>query len=130
MGCFDGAEMCEIVGTYILNQRKEIFQHHSFGLNRDNGFAVAKSLSGLEIKRMKKKINKIFKDCRLKITIKGDLRIVIFLDVTFSLHKNTYELYRNRIPPCLHQYKFKPPTKHNTGIAQIHQKKVIRILVQ
>ena len=46
---------------------------------------------------MKEKIIKIFKDCEFKITIKGDLRIVYFLDVTFSSHKNTCDPYRNWI---------------------------------
>ena len=32
IGCFDGAEVCEFVGTYILNQLKDIFQHHSIEL--------------------------------------------------------------------------------------------------
>ena len=86
--------MCELVGTYILNQLKDTFQHHSAGLYRDDGLAVVKGLSGPEIERMKKRIIKIFKDCGLKITIKGDLKIVNFLDVTFDLHKNTYEPYR------------------------------------
>ena len=32
MGCFDGAEVCKLVGTYILNHLKDTFQHHSVGL--------------------------------------------------------------------------------------------------
>ena len=94
IGCFDGTEACEIVGTYILNQLRDTFQHHSVGIYRDDGLAVVKGLSGPEIERMKKRIIKIFKDCGLKITIKGDLKIVNFLDVTFNLHKNSYEPYR------------------------------------
>ena len=27
-GCFDGAEVFELVGTYILNQLKDCFQHN------------------------------------------------------------------------------------------------------
>ena len=38
---------------------------------------------------MKKRVIKTFKDCGIKITIKGNLKIVNFLDVTFNLHKNT-----------------------------------------
>ena len=79
--------MCELVGTYILNQLKDTFQHHSVVLYRDDGPAVVKDLSGPEIERMKKRFIKIFKDCGLKITIKGDLKIMNFLDVTFNLQK-------------------------------------------
>ena len=72
MGCFDGAEVCKLVDTYILNQLQHTFQHHSVGLYRDDDLAVVKGLSGPEIERMKKRIIKMFKDCGLKITIKGD----------------------------------------------------------
>ena len=80
MGCFDGAEVCKLVGTYILKQLKDTFQHHSVGLYRDDGIAVMKVLSGPEIERVKKRIIKTFKDCGLKINIKGDLKIVNFLE--------------------------------------------------
>ena len=102
MGCFDGAEVCELVGTYILNQLKGTFQHHLVGLYRDDGLAAVKGLSGPEIERMKKRIIRIFKDCELKITIKGDLKIVNFLDATFNLHKNTYEPYRKPDNQCVY----------------------------
>ena len=54
MGCFDGAEVCKLVDTYILNQLQHTFQHHSVGLYRDDDLAVVKGLSGPEIERMKK----------------------------------------------------------------------------
>ena len=56
MGCFVGVEVCELVGTFILNKLKNIFQNNIFGLNRDNELAVIKGLSGLEIERLKKNI--------------------------------------------------------------------------
>ena len=94
MACFDGAEVLELVGTYILNQIKDTFAQHSVGVYRDDDLAVVKGLSGSEIERIKKGIVEVFKDCGLKISIKGELKIVNFLDVTFNLHKNTYEPYR------------------------------------
>ena len=49
MSCFDGAEVCEPVGTYILNQLKDTFPHYSVGLYRDDGLTVVKGLPGPEI---------------------------------------------------------------------------------
>ena len=94
MACYHGAEVHKLVGTYILNRLKDIFQHHSVGLYRDGDIVVVKGLSGPEIERMKKRVIEMFKDYGLKITIKGDLKIVNFLDMTFNLHKNTYKPYR------------------------------------
>ena len=36
MGCFEGAEACERVNTYILNQIKDNFEGHSLGVYRDD----------------------------------------------------------------------------------------------
>ena len=108
MGYFDEAKVCELVGKYILNQLKE-----TFGLYRDDGLAVVKGLSRPEIGGMKKRVIKIFKDCRFKITIKVNLKIVSSLDVTFNLHKNTYEPYRkpDNQPVYINVNSNHPPTK-------------------
>ena len=39
MGSFDGAEVCELVGLFILNSLQERFGEN-VGLYRDNGLAV------------------------------------------------------------------------------------------
>ena len=46
VGCFDGAEVCELVGTFILNKLKNVFQNNTFGLYGDDGLAVIKGFSG------------------------------------------------------------------------------------
>ena len=94
MGCFDGEEVCELVGTFILNKLKNVFQNNTFGLYRDDGLAVIKGLSGLEIERLKKHVVKTFKDCGLNITIETNVHTVNYLDGTFYLQKDTYLPYR------------------------------------
>ena len=42
MGCLDGSEVCELVGSYILDQVNQLFEYHSVGLYRDNGLAILK----------------------------------------------------------------------------------------
>ena len=37
MGCYDGAEVCELVGIYILNNRSNIIDKGCIGLYRDGG---------------------------------------------------------------------------------------------
>ena len=63
-------------------------------LDRDNGLTVLKGLSGPKTERLKKKVIKVFKHCGLEITIKANLYLVDFLDVTFDLCNITYEEYR------------------------------------
>ena len=112
MGCFDGAEVCELVGTFIFNKLKNVFQNSTFGLYRDDGLAVIKGLSGPEIERLKKNIVKTFKDCGLNITIEANLHTVTYLDVTFDLGKGVYLPYRkpdNR-PVYINSCSNHPPT--------------------
>ena len=94
MGCFDGADTCEHVGTFILYKLKNVFQNNTFGFYRDDGLAVIKVLSGPEIDRQKKNVVKTFKDYGINITIEANLHTVNYLDVTFDLRKGTYLPYR------------------------------------
>ena len=67
MGCFDGAECCELVGAYILNLLGECMDKNSIGLYRDDGLGVFENLSGPQIERKKTNILKVFKDSGLKL---------------------------------------------------------------
>ena len=103
MGCFDGTEVCELVGTFILSKLKNVFQNNTFGLYRDDGLAVIRGLSGPEIKRLKKNVVKTFKGCGLNITIEANLHTVNYLDKTFDLRKDTYLPYRKPDNPVIKQ---------------------------
>ena len=94
VGCFDGAEVCDLVGIYSLNLLKTIIRKENVGLYRDDGLGIIRNSSGPEIDRMRKQIIKVFKECGLNIVIKMNLKTVDFLDVRFNLTNNTYEPYR------------------------------------
>ena len=40
MGSFDGAEVCELVGLYLLNKIKPLLDSNNIGLCRDDGLAI------------------------------------------------------------------------------------------
>ena len=83
MGSFDGAEMCELVGCYLLSLLTERYEQN-IGLYRDNGLAVFNKMPQ-EIEKIKKELCKIFRENDLKITIEANKTIVNFLDVTLDL---------------------------------------------
>ena len=68
MGAFDGAEVCELIGLYIISTINESMKFESIGLYRDDGLAVLKSATGSESERMRKRLIKIFQDNDLSIT--------------------------------------------------------------
>ena len=56
MGCHDGAEICEVVGTFILNKATPIMQEqNNIGLYRDDGLGIFRNLSRPNIERKKKR---------------------------------------------------------------------------
>ena len=46
MGCFDGAEVCEVIGVYILHLLKTVMRKENVGLYRDDGLGILRSSSG------------------------------------------------------------------------------------
>ena len=116
MGCYDGAECCEIVGSYILNLISNILYKELVGLYRDDGSAKVRNLCGPEIERKRKAIIKLFKECGLNITIKTNLKIDNFLDVEMNLDTGTYRPYRkpDNIPVCINRKSnpHTPPLPH------------------
>ena len=94
MGAFDGAEVCELVGIFLLSQLVETCSKENIGLYRDDGLAVFENISGPQAEKIKKKFQKVFNDNGLQITILCNLKIVDFLDATFNLNDGSYKPYR------------------------------------
>ena len=112
MGSYDGAEVCELVGLYILNRLSEKYDKESTRLYRDDGLAVFSNISGPQADRIKKDIKRIFVELGLKIEIKTNLKIVDFLDVTFNLTNGMYYPFkeRNNTPTYINTKSNHPPT--------------------
>ena len=70
MGYFDGADICELVGIYNLRQLKNLMRKENAGLYRDDCSGILRNLRGPEVERIRKRIIKIFKGCRLKLQSK------------------------------------------------------------
>ena len=90
MGGYDGAEIAELVGIYILDKLEPLLGRNNVGIYRDDGIACLFNKSGPETDRMRKKIIEIFKENRLQITIETNLTVADFLDVTLDLSKELY----------------------------------------
>ena len=94
MGSYDGAELCELVGLYLLDLLTKEFGKQNIGLYRDDGLSCFENISGPDSEKIKKKIFKIFKSNGLSITVEYNLIVKEFLDVTFDLKSATYYPYR------------------------------------
>ena len=89
MGCYDGAEVCELVGAFILTKLSSIINKNDIGLYRDDGLGVLRNMPGTQQERLKKQIIKVFKNVNLSITIEINLNVVNYLDVQLNLKDNS-----------------------------------------
>ena len=85
MGSWDGAEVCELVGLYLLNQLKDLIPIENAGLYRDDGLAFIRSRSGRLLDRYRKDIIELFRREGLSITCETNLSVTDYLDVTFNM---------------------------------------------
>ena len=105
MGAFNGAEVCEAVGNFFLYQLLKNYNKKDIGLYRDDGLAISKNVSGSKAEKIKKYIQKLFKDNHLNITMQCNLKLFNLSNVTFNLSNATHQ------PFC----------KPNNEIAYIHK---------
>ena len=76
MEAYDGVEVCELVGNYLLYELSKLYEKNDIGLYLDNRLVVFKNKSGPEFEKIKKSIQAIFWENKLKITIQCNLKIV------------------------------------------------------
>ena len=112
MGSFDGAEICELVGLFILNHLGKRFGKENVGLYRDDGWAIIKSKSARLLDKTRKELHKIFEQFDLKITAEVNLNVVNFLYVTFDLNNAKHKPYRkpNDDPLYINRHSNHPPS--------------------
>ena len=117
MGSFDGAEICELIGLYMLDKitkgKNPIFPIGDVGLYRDDGLAVVrtKGRAGGLLDKVRKKVVQAFKDEELEITSVGGMTITDFLDVELNLETNEYSPWRkpNDFPVYINAKSNHPP---------------------
>ena len=95
MGSYDGAEICELVGVYILHVLGEKYRKVKIGLYRDDGLACFGNTNGSQVERIRKELISIFKtEFKLSIKSERNLEIVTFSDLTLNLNTRTHKPYK------------------------------------
>ena len=81
MGPYDGAEICELVGLFMLNLVVPL-SAKKVGLYMDDGLAILENAPGLNLECVKKKMIKLFQQYGLNISVDTNLAQTDFLEVT------------------------------------------------
>ena len=74
MGSYDGAEVCELVCTFILSKLGSIIGKKNAGLYHDDGLAVLRNMNARGTDKMRKFIIKLFKEVGFQLEIKSNLK--------------------------------------------------------
>ena len=90
MGAFDRAEVCELVGSFLLQKLSEKYKRKDLALYRDNGLAIFKNVNGPDPEKIKKHFCNLFIDHDLELTIQRNRKVVNFLEVTLNLGNSVY----------------------------------------
>ena len=111
MGSFSGAEVCEMVGLYLLSQITQHVPSHWVGLYRDDGIIVTNARPR-QADILKKKICKLFRENGLSIEANANIKVMNFLDVTFDLQRGIFKPYRkpNDTTNYVHSKSNHPPS--------------------
>ena len=110
MGAFDGAQVTDLIGLYILHRLKNEIPEVQFTLYRDDGLGTHKKFPDTKLKNIKNRLIAIFESLGLKIVIDTKLTNVNFLDVTMDLHNESFKPFRkpNDTPIYVHKLSNHP----------------------
>ena len=109
MGAFDGAEVCELIGLFIIITINESINFESICLYRDDGLAVLKSATGSESERTRTRLIKTFQDNGLSIASQTSAN---FLDITLILRTQSHKPYLKPSNQPLYIEKYSNHPRH------------------
>ena len=111
MGAYDGAQITDLVGLFMLDKLNKTFPLITFKLYRDDGLGIHEHMTPRNMENTKKKLHRLFESFGLKITLDPHLSRVDFLDVTMCLHDDSFKPFRkpNDTPTNIHRDSNHPP---------------------
>ena len=89
MGVYDGAEVCELIGIFLLNLLGRQYVTKNIGLHRDYRLSIFKNRSDPQMEKIKKQLQKVYKNNGLDVFIECSMKIVNYLHVTFNPNDGT-----------------------------------------
>ena len=69
MSTYDGREASKLIGMFLLNLLGRQYNKKNIGLYRDDGLSISKNYSGLQMEKIKKSPQKVFKNNGLDVII-------------------------------------------------------------
>ena len=93
IGTYGRADVWKLVGNFLSYKLSQKYNKNNTDLYCDDSLAILKNISGPRSEKVKKGIQKLFKENGLDIIIQCTMKTVNYLDVTLSLKSSTYQYY-------------------------------------
>ena len=93
MGALDGAEVCELVGNFLLHKLSEKYERKNLLLYCADWLAIFRNVSGPTSEIIKKYFCKLLRENDPELTIQFNRKVVNFRDVTLNLENSSYRLF-------------------------------------
>ena len=97
MAAYDGAEVCELIGIFVLSLLSKHINKNHIGLYRDDGLAILKNTCGPEAEKLKTKFQKLFKEKDLDSIVQCNLKITNYFNVTLNVKNSSFRPYTKPI---------------------------------
>ena len=88
---YDGAEICELVGIYLLTHLATMIKKSYCRFYRDDDLVILRNVNGQQT----------YKSLKISFRFRIDIKVVDFLDITFNLNSGTYKPYKQTNDPLL-----------------------------
>ena len=82
VGFYNGVEITELIVIFLLNLLGWQYDAKNIGLYRNDGLSIFKNCSDLQMEKIKKCLQKVFKNNGLDVIVDSNIKKVNYLDVT------------------------------------------------
>ena len=94
MGSLDGAEVCELVGLFILDKLTNASPTRTSAYTGTTALQYSEIWAPEPRKKIKKRFMLCFEDIELKITVQSNIKVVNYPDITLNLSNGKFYPYR------------------------------------
>ena len=98
----------QIFWYFLLEKISEICNKINIGLYRDVDLSVFRNKSGTQFEKIKKELQRLFKEYDLEITAESNQKIINYLDITWNLKDCNFRPYHK--PDDQHPFPLTHPT--------------------
>ena len=106
----EGAEICKLVGNFLLHKLSEKYERKDLALYRDDRLKFFNNISGPVSEKIKKYFYKLSREHDLELTIQCNRKVGNFQYVTWNLENSSYCPYLKDKNKIIYEHRIQSPS--------------------